>query len=268
MPARRPVPLIVLSAVGMVLLFILVQGAAIGLLDGIGADIDLDGSLDFTDALQLSLVQLLGIVTVGLLVVGGVVSWRRLGLVGTPAGSARAGWRALLPVTLLVLGPSIGLALATGDDLVHPSISVMEALAVTLLAVLIGANEELWFRGVVVDQLGGAARPWLVIAVSSLLFGLPHWSGSAATTLNAVGVALAVGVPFACVRLRCGSLLPLIAVHALIDIWAFLHTASVLAEGNPSAGEVAAGLVLPACIAAGYLTWFARGRRLEGSVGS
>lgn len=246
---------------GLVLLFILVQGVGIGLLDAAGSSIDLTGTLEAIDALQLSAVQALGVVAAALMVAGGVTTWARIGVTGTAPGAARAGGRALLPVALFVLGPSIALALATGRDLVHASISPGEALAMVLLASLIAVNEELWFRGLVADALGGPARPWLVVAASSVLFGLPHLSGSAATALNAAGVALAVGVPFACVRLRYGSLLPLVLLHAAIDIWAFVHTATVVAAGDPSAGEVAAGLVLPACIAVGYGVWFERGRR-------
>lgn len=263
MPPQRPAPIALMAAVGLVLLFIVVQGVALEIAGALGWTLRIGDSLQVESALVLSFVQAAGIVAIGLLVLGGMTTLRRLGLRGgeRQPKAGRRGWNALLPVTLFVLGPSMLLALLDGRDLVHPSLDLGEALAVTLLAVLIGINEELWFRGLVVDQLGGALRPWLVIIGSALLFGLPHLSDSAATVLNAAGVALAVGVPFACVRLRYGSLWPLIVVHSLIDIWAFLHTSSVVAEGNPSTGEIAAGLIVPACIAAGYLTWFARSRR-------
>lgn len=222
-----------------------------------GHRIDVHGQLQVADALRLSAVQAIGALFAVALVLTWVGSWRRVGL-RAPAGSAVAGWSALLPVGLLVIAPTIGYVLATGKPLVHPSIDPAEAMAYVLLAVLVSINEELWFRGLVVDVLGGRLRPWLVIAGSALLFGLPHYGGSAASLLNMAGVTLAVGIPFAVVRLRHHSLVPLIAWHAVIDAWAFLHTARVVATGDPSTTEMAVGLVLPAVLGVGYLVWFAK----------
>lgn len=156
------------------------------------------------------------------------------------------------------MGISVAAAIAEGDSLVAGSLDPFEVAAFAVFAVFIGINEELWFRGLLVAELGGAARPWLAVLGSGLLFGLPHVAGDAATTLNAIAVALAVGIPFAVVRVRGASLLPLVGWHAIIDAWAFVHTASVVAQGAPSLGEIAAGLVLPALIAAVYLAWLAR----------
>jgi membrane protease YdiL (CAAX protease family) len=190
----------------------------------------------------------------------GVSSLRRVGAVDTPRGSFGAGMRLLLPVGALVLGPSIGFALAAGDPLLADGMTLPLAAALLLLAVAIAVNEELWFRGLVLDQLDRAHRPWLTVLGGAVLFGLPHVAATSASWLNAAAVTLAVAIPFTVVRLRVGSIWPLVAWHAAIDAWAFLHTASVVPEGTPSAGEAAVALVLPAIVAAGYLRWWSRSR--------
>lgn len=242
---------------GLVLLFVIVQGSAFGALHAAGGSIDVHGVLGIDDALQLAAIQLAGIAAAVVLVLAGVGSWRRIG-VRAPRGAASRGLRALLPLGLLVIAPAAVVVVVTGGELVHPSVGAADVLAYTLLALCVSVNEELWFRGLVFDVLGGAERPWRVVLVSSLLFGLPHYAGGAAALLNTLAVTLAVGVPFALVRLRYPSLVPLVAWHAIIDTWAFLHTASAVPIGNPSTAELAAGLVVPAGVAAGYVAWFRR----------
>lgn len=251
--------LAVLVAVLLVMGFVFVQGVAFGVVHATWGAIDVRRELTLDDAMRLSVIQAAGLAMGLALVATGVSSWAGVGLRAAKALWV-AGWNALLPVGLLLIVPTIAYVLASGGDLVHEGVTVAEAFAYVLLALLISANEELWFRGLVVDALGGPARPWLVVVVSSLLFGLPHFGTEPAAMLNMVAVTLAVGVPFAVVRLRHVSLVPLIAWHAVIDVWAFVHTSSVIAKGEPTAGEIAAGLVLPGALAAGYVTWFARSR--------
>lgn len=249
-----------LLALLLVVAFAAVQSVTLGAMAAADWDIDVAGEIGVRDALQLSLMQVAGIAVALAMVASGVSSWRGIGLRAGP-GSVTRGGRALLPVGVLVIVPSLAYAAASSDSIVDPQLGPARAAAFVLLAVLIAANEELWFRGLVVDLLGGRARPVLVIILSAVLFGAPHYAGTSATLLNSIAVALAVGVPFAAVRLRHQSLLPLIAWHAVIDIWAFLHTASVVAEGDPTTAELAAGLFLPSLIAIAYLAWYLRAAR-------
>ncbi|MCW2950071.1 MAG: hypothetical protein JWN41_1084, partial [Thermoleophilia bacterium] len=94
------------------------------------------------------------------------------------------------------------------------------------------------------------------IMASALLFALPHFSGDRASLANAASVLLAIGIPFACVRLLTHTLVPLIVCHAIVDAWAFLHTATIQPAGAPTNGEIVAGLVGPALIAFGYVLAF------------
>ena len=244
----------------VVLSFVLVQVLASALLFALDVDLDITGGVSLAEATSIGAIQAAGIVAISVLVAIGHISWQRLAVRG-PRGSFAAGWRALLPVGLLVIGPTLALALAGDDPVIAPNVTPTLAIAFVALALLISINEELWFRGLLVDALDSARRPWLTIIGASVLFGLPHVGDTSAHLLNAIAVTLAVGVPFTVVRLRCGSLGPLIVWHALIDTWAFLHTASVTPEGSPDPGEIAASLVLPALVAIGYVVWYRRGVR-------
>lgn len=251
-----------LAATGVVLLFLLVQATAFIVLDRLSVDLDVAGGIDVRLALALMFVQVIGIGAVVLFVRFGSTTWRDLGMRDTPRGSFDRGWRLLMPVGLLVIAPTLGYAIASADEpVIGDGVGLSLALAFVLLSIAIAVNEELWFRGLVVDRLERGGRDLLVIGGSALLFGLPHLGSTRASVLNAVAVTLAVGIPFTVARMRVRSLWPLIAWHALIDTWAFIHTGSVVAEGSPSLVDALVSLVLPALVAAGYVAWFMRSRR-------
>lgn len=251
---------------GLAVAFAFVLALSIGTGIAAGVAHGLDRSLE-TDHLHASGALLLLLAEVVVLVGGALAARIAFGRVAWPSRSGLVGrangWLALVPFVLVVFLPGFLLSLADGD-LVDSGVDLDDALAFLLLALAIGLAEELWFRGVLVEVLGGRARPWLAVLGSALLFGLPHLAGDAASLLNAGAVTLAVGVPFAVVRLRARSLWPLVAAHTLIDAWAFLHTSGVVATGSPSPGEIVAGLLLPGALALGYCLWLARSEPAEG----
>lgn len=251
-----------LQALGFALLFIVVQIVGGVLIAVLGLPSPTLDDLDVAGAFVLCLLELFVLVA-ALLIVQQRGGWRALGVDMRGAVQAR-GWMQLAPVGLLVILPSL-LVAATGDgDVISDALTVPVAAGLILFAVLVGLAEELWFRGIVMSALGGSARPWFAVLGSALLFGAPHALASsdgitAATVLNASAVTLAIAVPFACVRIRSRAFVPLVGWHAAIDIWAFLHTASITAKGDPSVTEMLAGLVLPSLIAIGYLAWMRLG---------
>lgn len=248
-----------LAAIALALGFLTIQLLGFGAFAAAGGELRLDGRLDTQAALLLAAFQLLSL-AVGLLVVvlRDDMCWQSVGLGRQPAGSFSEGWRLLMPVGLLVIAPTVGIALFGDASLVDGSVSAVEGLTFVMLAAAIGANEELWFRGLMVARLVRAARPLLTVVTASLIFGLLHLGDTSASLLNAAAVTVAVAVPFTIVRLRRPSLWPLIAWHALIDAWAFLHTASVVAEGDPSVVDALATMALPLAMAAGYVWWYRR----------
>jgi membrane protease YdiL (CAAX protease family) len=134
------------------------------------------------------------------------------------AGFTRASrWRQLqlywLPVALLAV-PFVG-----G---VRPLPS--SALGILVIAYLAtGVFEETMWRGMVL----GLLRPtgvWRAVLLSSLLFGLGHLGNSVLRGASVLVLAQAFGsavqgVGLAALRLRTGTIWPLIALHALHDLF-------------------------------------------------
>lgn len=249
--------LAVLRAAAFLVLFIMVQLVAGGLLAVADISPSLSGGVSAADTYALCALELA--VLLGALGLLFARSDRSLGLRWRGAG----GWAGMFAssfVPLVVVVPGLALA-ATGSGSVFASeLTAPIVLGFVTFAVLVGVAEELWFRGLIMDTLNPVEHPWRAILVSSVLFGLPHVLASAdgittATALNAAAVTLAVAVPFACVRIVHRSIMPLILWHAVIDTWAFLHTAGVTAEGDPKTSEALAALLIPALLAIGYLLW-------------
>ena len=94
-------------------------------------------------------------------------------------------------------------------------LSLVELLPYLALAITAGLCEEFLYRGFVMAallRLGWSS--WLVVLVSSVLFGLAHaYQGKS----GIVGTAL-LGVLFAVARLAYDSLVPVMVWHAVVDI--------------------------------------------------
>lgn len=91
-------------------------------------------------------------------------------------------------------------------------------------APLIALNEEIFFRGIVLEGL----RPqgWRnAIIGSALLFGFAHAvnivaGAHAAFTVMQIAATTAGGVTLAALRIRSGSLWPVVALHVALDVMA------------------------------------------------
>lgn len=98
--------------------------------------------------------------------------------------------------------------------------------ATTLL--LVGVNEELISRGVILSRLREAYRPHLAATFTAALFGLQHLSAFALTSRDAgdiLGNVLLSGIygfALAAYQLRFRWIWPLILVHALADFTTLL----------------------------------------------
>lgn len=77
-----------------------------------------------------------------------------------------------------------------------------------------GAVEELIFRGLAFTALTRAGLPlWAVFVVSSLVFGLIHWS----LGLAAIAATAVIGAVFMVGMWRTGSVLPLVFAHFVVN---------------------------------------------------
>jgi membrane protease YdiL (CAAX protease family) len=98
-------------------------------------------------------------------------------------------------------------------------VNLVEYLPYSALAITAGVCEEFVYRGFAIAAFSKAGLPlWLVVILSSLLFGLAHaYQGRGGMVSTGIfGVLLALG------RLGFGSLVPVMMWHAGLDLAAGL----------------------------------------------
>ena len=94
----------------------------------------------------------------------------------------------------------------------------------TLSLLLVGVNEELVSRGVVLERLGRAFPALPAVAITAALFGLQHLSAFATTSRGAVDVlgnvaaSACFGFALAAYQARFHWIAPLIVAHAGLDL--------------------------------------------------
>lgn len=94
-------------------------------------------------------------------------------------------------------------------------VNLLEYLPYSALAITAGVCEEFVYRGFGIAAISRAGLPlWLVVGVSSILFGLAHaYQGRGGIVSTGIfGVLLAIG------RLWLGSLIPVMMWHAGLDL--------------------------------------------------
>ena len=94
-------------------------------------------------------------------------------------------------------------------------VNFLEYLPYAALAITAGVCEEFIYRGFAIAAFSKAGLPlWLVVIVSSILFGLAHaYQGRGGIVSTGIfGVLLAIG------RLGFGSLVPVMMWHAGLDL--------------------------------------------------
>lgn len=187
----------------------------------------------------------------GLALVAVLGWWKKAGFLS--AGTKKDVVFYLLPVIIAFL-PVIG-----GLSVTDPrSIAIF-----ALFAIAVAVAEETFFRGLVLQALTPSGVLSAVL-VSSLLFGLPH-------LLNAVGgvwdpvftladtvAAFGVGITFAAIVVRTGTIWPPVILHFLINFVTLLSVGSVFIPAQDPiqlAMTAVAGVVM-----AGYGLFLIRGR--------
>ena len=144
------------------------------------------------------------------LVVAAFRGWSRTGIARAPA----RGWAGLCIAPVVAGLPFVLL----GYNLDRGSVVPLLVVGVPLVAL----NEELFFRGVLLDLL----RPFgwrRAVLWSAVLFGASHlanlFSGAYLPfTVMQVAATAGGGVMLAAIRIRTGSLWPVLLVHAAVDL--------------------------------------------------
>lgn len=143
--------------------------------------------------------------------VGALRWWREVGI------TWQSEWRNLnllwLPAAVILLPPLVGGFKALSWEMVA---------FLTVAYILTGLNEELLWRGVVVNVLRPTG-PWRAMFISALLFGLAHLPnilvrGNPAIIFAQALGAFCDGAGFAALRLRTNTIWPLIGLHFLHDL--------------------------------------------------
>lgn len=174
-----------------------------------------------------------------------------------PLNSIRLVWLPLL-YTLLML------FVAWAGDLPPRAVVLIVACNTALVAV----SEELMFRAVLLQGLLDRYPVWPAVLACSAIFGLTHAANGFATgdldaaLWQAVAAGLQ-GVAYAAIRLRTGSVWPMVVVHGLWDFALMTSVLSATAQGETSVLPIAALVaVLPLFLYGLYLLRGVRGRAM------
>lgn len=178
------------------------------------------------------------------------MAWRRRHQVGA-ASTIRAVVLGAPVLGVFVVVPLIAAGVA-GEPLVSPALTPIAIALICGLACAVGVAEEVAYRGLVFEAAGGAAHPIAAVAISALLFAVVHVGDTWGANLNAVSVGLAVGIPFACIRVMGGSLAGLAALHATIDVFGLLRLGGVNLPPTVSTSMAVTQVAGASAIAVGY----------------
>jgi membrane protease YdiL (CAAX protease family) len=134
----------------------------------------------------------------------------------------------------------VGTATAVGVRLEGPAAALASwRWFMVVLALVPGLWEELGFRGLILSNLQDRYRPWVAIAITSLLFGLFHISnlllrGPDQVIMEMV-MAAVVSLAWGYAVVKTGSVIPAIASHYCINVFIALLLPADLSESASAA---------------------------------
>lgn len=155
-----------------------------------------------------------------LVLIGYLKAWRAIGLKQTEPGGFKFIWLPLAYTLVIIL---LAINMVNSKSVPLGEVFELHDLALLLLiSCLVGFNEEIIFRGFAFSGLSAKFHPFLTVCLCGVIFGLFHLvnliSGQATeTTLSQVLQAGSMGFLYAALRLRLGSIWPLIFLHGLWD---------------------------------------------------
>jgi hypothetical protein len=132
-------------------------------------------------------------------------------------------------VPLFILPSAVALlSLSEGIRVTAPLVII----AFAALTLVVGFAEETWFRGLILTTLlpTGTIR---AVILSSFFFAAPHLLNMIGGTWDPVFTvvdsiaAFGLGITFAAIRLRTGSIWPIIGIHALFDFTSLISLGGV-----------------------------------------
>jgi len=233
-------------ALALTFAFWVLQSIAIALTAGIAhatgiATVDLRQLAKRADTAPILLVLAVADLATAVLVAFGVwASTRSLAALALSRRGAVLSFVYALPLLMLgVVLPAFA-NYASHHRFAAPGVDATLAATFVLLGIAVAIVEELVFRGVLMTMLGVERQPWLAITVSAVIFAALHAAGPGSPQSvfnNMVQVTGLVAIPFACIRAVSGSVVGLIAAHALIDTTSVLELGGFHLPAPPSPGR-------------------------------
>lgn len=175
--------------------------------------------ISLTELVSQQIVVALVLAPLFLLAVIVFVKWENLGL-NYPA-SLRSLYVIWLPALYILVFLSITFVKG------FPDAQIVTIILINTL--LVGISEELMFRGIIFKSALSRFKIWPSIWITSIIFGAIHALNSFITgEINVAFVqALAAtmsGIWFMAIRIRTGSLIPVMLIHGLWDFSVFMLT--------------------------------------------
>jgi membrane protease YdiL (CAAX protease family) len=222
---------------------------------GLVSGVPYDEFGDSADTLFRGPVVFLAAGAVLLIVVTSILGWWRPALFEAERSKHR--WPIIAPA---VMALSVIVSLSFGVD--WSGIDGGYLAGLLLLGVMVGFNEELLTRGLLLTSLRPQLREILVWFITSALFGLMHvtnifFGADPGSTLQQVGLAFLGGTGFYIVRRVTGSLIWAMVLHGAWDFTTFAvgHSPAGPAVG-PILGTIASVLALV------FVWWTFRSREI------
>ncbi len=144
----------------------------------------------------------------------------RVSLGTSPRKTVSATILSLIALVLIMIGFSLE------SGVFNPDLGVLVAddqWIILFLALVPGIWEELAFRGVILSNLQQRFSPWAAVVISSVFFGLFHFSNlgvwdDAPSVVAGVILATIIGIGWGYLVVRTDSILPTVFLHYMIDV--------------------------------------------------
>lgn len=121
----------------------------------------------------------------------------------------------------LPFGVGLGTALSFTHFHARVPSGIAVAVGVLVTFLLVAIPEEMFFRGILQNLMESRCKPWIALAVASVLFGLSHFNKGAAFNWRYVLLATIAGIFYGRAWRSRHRILASVITHTLVDVvWA------------------------------------------------
>lgn len=121
----------------------------------------------------------------------------------------------------LPFGVGVGTALSFTHFHAQMQTGIGVVAGITVTFLLVAIPEEMFFRGILQNLIESRSKPWIALAIASVLFGLSHFNKGAAFNWRYVLLATIAGIFYGRAWRSRNRILASIITHTLVDVvWA------------------------------------------------